>query len=829
MSFEHPSISTVQSSEDSDLIASLYALSAKSPKLVKSSIYSTPADPSIQVRSWKMNEFKYYDIPSPFPTLARGLFTREIPNDAQEKEEQTETAKKYQIIVRGYDKFFNIGEVPWTSWLSLETHTAAPYTLSLKSNGCIIFIAALTPTKLLITSKHSLGPVAGSEVSHAQAGEAWLMKYLRNKGKTEADLAARLWESNLTAIAELCDDSFEEHVLGYPPEKTGLHLHGLNVRSKEFKTLSTELVDVFADEWGFIKTPTINLNTIQEVRDFTNTCAETGEWNGEAVEGFVVRTHVTAPPTSTSKNGKRADVAASPYKPGSSFFFKVKFDEPYMMYRDWREVTKSLLSAKGPMTPSTLPKSKMKRAETKLYVKWVIQEIVKDPASFKEYSKGKGIIATREKFLEFLKTEQGVKELGTVDEKTGEPVVANKNFSKTIIVPVAIPGCGKTSVSLALAHIFGFGHTQSDDVHAKKAAPIFIKKVVDLLHKHDVVVADKNNHLKEHRQSLRDAASKFSQPVRLLALNWSLDLPRATIHRICGDRVQERGDNHQSLRADTSTKSHEEVIWMFINSTQELTPSEVDNVIEMELGESLEDAVRRAVQGCVSVMGLEMPSDEKIQEALDVVKGYAPAVKKPDYPKDKKKLDARYYGLLPEVDLEELLGPFLANENTDFWTKLKADNRVTKRPHVTIVHRNSINQERELWDRCAALHKMKTTPLFKGRLSNVVWDGRVMAITVEDFDFEGSSGGSDDEVQEGSASGGSDDEVQEGHEFVSKLPYEVQERLHITVGTKSEKVPAVEAKAMVQDWRKNGNVENNIQSIKLDDLIVYGRIKGLMN
>jgi tRNA ligase len=106
----------------------------------------------------------------------------------------------------------------------------------LKSNGCIIFIAALTSTKLIITSKHSLGPVVGNEVSHAQAGEAWLKKYLIKKGKTEEDLAKRLWESNLTAIAEvslflffqemapfnfaqLCDDSFEEHVLGYPPEK----------------------------------------------------------------------------------------------------------------------------------------------------------------------------------------------------------------------------------------------------------------------------------------------------------------------------------------------------------------------------------------------------------------------------------------------------------------------------------------------------------------------------------------------------------------------------------------------------------------------------------
>jgi tRNA ligase len=46
-------------------------------------------------------------------------------------------------------------------------------------------------------------------------------------------------------------------------------------------------------------------------------------------------------------------------------------------------------------------------------------------------------------------------------------------------------------VAVALSHIFGFGHTQSDDVHAKKAAPAFIKNVVKLLRNHDVVIADK--------------------------------------------------------------------------------------------------------------------------------------------------------------------------------------------------------------------------------------------------------------------------------------------------------------------------------------------------
>ena len=104
---------TAQRSEDSDLIASLHALQTKRKKLVSSSTYLAPADPSIKVRSWKMNEFKYYEVPSPFPTLARGLFTREILNDSQREGE--EASRTYEIVARGYDKFFNIGEVPWTT------------------------------------------------------------------------------------------------------------------------------------------------------------------------------------------------------------------------------------------------------------------------------------------------------------------------------------------------------------------------------------------------------------------------------------------------------------------------------------------------------------------------------------------------------------------------------------------------------------------------------------------------------------------------------------------------------------------------------------------
>lgn len=104
--------------EDSLLITELHALERKSPKLVKSHLYPAPNDPNTLVCSWKLNEFKYYDIPSPFPTLARGLFSMKISSESGR-------VVKHRIVVRGYDKFFNIGEVPWTTVCGSSHHSFA--------------------------------------------------------------------------------------------------------------------------------------------------------------------------------------------------------------------------------------------------------------------------------------------------------------------------------------------------------------------------------------------------------------------------------------------------------------------------------------------------------------------------------------------------------------------------------------------------------------------------------------------------------------------------------------------------------------------------------
>ncbi|KAF9265691.1 hypothetical protein L218DRAFT_155694 [Marasmius fiardii PR-910] len=788
--------------EDSLLIASLHRLAKKSPKLVKPHAYTAPGDPDITVNSWKMNEFKYYDIPSPFPTLARGIFTYQVDKEASETKELDDT-NKYRIVIRGYDKFFNIGEVPWTTWASLKDHTAAPYTLSLKSNGCIIFIGALTPSKLLVTSKHSVGPVEGVEKSHAQAGEEWLRKYFVQKGKSEEEFAKRLWDNNWTAIAELCDDSFEEHVLAYPPERTGLHLHGVNTCTRDFATLPQSTVDELADEWGFIKTKSIELNSITEVQEFTEEVSKTQHWEGEAVEGFVVRTHVTEPPDGRGRS-ERSD--ASPYAPGSSFFFKVKFDEPYMMYRDWREMTKKLLTQKGPLSAESLPRNKMKRPETKKYVNWVTQEIKRDRKQFDGYAKGKGIIATRERFLAWLRGESGT--IVSTDTEAGPKKTTE--FGKTIIVPVAIPGCGKTVIAVALCRIFGFGHTQSDDVQAKKAAPVFLKNVNNLLKQHDVVIADKNNHLVQHRAQLHEIARSLHPPARLLALNWAFDKPQSTIHRVCGDRVMSRGGNHQTLRADAA-KSHEAVLWQFITKTEHLSTNEVDNIIDMDLEDDFEVSLNRAIDGICDVLKLEKPTPEKVAEGIEAALGYKARTKttKDETPKTKAK-EPRYFAILPEIEVDEVLKENLGDDDSyTLWMHLKKTNRVTQRPHITLVHKKSLPSEIELWERCTELHALEQPPVFEFELSNVVWNERIMAICVDKVKLDGASA----------------DNSQKGEEFITKLRDDTRHRLHITVGTKDDSVPPIEARDMIEKWRA-GDTEG-LQSITIGPVTVKGRVKGL--
>jgi tRNA ligase len=127
-----------------------------------------------------------------------------------------------------------------------------------------------------------------------------------------------------------------------------------------------------------------------------------------------------------------------------------------------------------------------------------------------------------------------------------------------------------------------------------------------------------------HRRDLRDAVKSMHPPVRLLALNWSLDQPHAEIHRICADRILARGTSHQTLHSDEQGKAHEDVLWQFLRTAQPLTDDEADTVIEMDVNDDLEHALSRAVDVLVRVLVLPRPDAERIGAALARARSYCP-------------------------------------------------------------------------------------------------------------------------------------------------------------------------------------------------------------
>ena len=214
------------------------------------------------------------------------------------------------------------------------------------------------------------------------------------------------------------------------------------------------------------------------------------------IEGFVVRASVA----DATGEGK------PPYRPGAPFFFKVKFDEPYLLYRQWREITRSMLALLDSPPPAKVAdiwkavSRKIRRPENAVYADWAGEAMKTHPKLFANYDRG--VVRVREQFLKWSEGE-GAKawkeaQAGTYKlrgmkvARPAAPQVDKSNLPKKyIVVPIAVPGCGKTLIGIALSRLFGFGHTQSDDVTAKRTAPTFLKNIVALLQKEDVVYADR--------------------------------------------------------------------------------------------------------------------------------------------------------------------------------------------------------------------------------------------------------------------------------------------------------------------------------------------------
>ena len=305
-------------------------------------------------------------------------------------------------------------------------------------------------------------------------------------------------------------------------------------------------------------------------------------------------------------------------------------------------------------------------------------------------------------------------------------------------------------------------------------------------------------------------------PVRLVALHWALEKPPAMIHRICSDRVMDRGENHQTLRANMTTKKHEEAIWMFIRSREELGDQEVDDIVEMDIEEDLEHCLDRAINACVQLLGLEKPAMEDIGKALAIAREYQAAKRQEDKGKKAATTKIRYYGLLPEIEVDKLVAKRLEESDIPekarmLWDVMVKGKRITQVPHITLVHQNSLPGEKALWDRCHELFIHASPPSFTFDLGHLVYDDKLMALTVENLRAAIDPG---------------DDTSQSALDFVTLLDDSVRKRLHITLGTRASNIAGYEARSVIESWKANPT-GTKISAIPLSGISARGRMKGL--
>lgn len=814
--------------EVNELVNSLEASSKTSKSQGKrtfscrKSTFAVAGSDNIQVDSWKFldHDYKRRDL----PTYARGLFTTRRKDGVPE------------IAVRGYDKFFNVDETESTRWRNVETGTRGPYELSVKENGCIIFLSGLEDGTLLVCSKHSTGAREDVGVSHAQAGEQWVERHVRSVGKTIKNLALELRRMNATAVGELCDDKFEEHVLAYDESIAGIYLHGLNFNVPYFATLPSSDVHRFADNWGFKKAKFAVFADITSVKEFLDQCAESGTWDGRETEGFVIRC-------------QKSDDGGATYR---DWFFKYKFEEPYLMYRQWRECTKAVIAGK-------VPKIRKHHKITEEYLQYARRRFIQDPKLAKLYNQNHGIISIREGFLE----ERGLKgsEIIALESDTQDREVS----SNVILVPVASLGCGKTTVAVALTKLFGWGHVQNDNIaKAKNKRQKFVLGITNSLGECRAVIADRNNHMRNERSQIMDDVQEIVPNATFIALHYVHD-PKGTmlpgIRDVTRQRVLDRGDNHQTIRA--GSKNSDEIVGImegFLNRFQgvdtERTPDDgFDQVIDLDVAASSRENLEKVVTALHANyprLVERVPTAEELDAAINsamhdyqveqdlsysyksgnqnqnkkgkgntsnpnedqpTVAGVHSLVKKLEY--FKISLPAQEVSNL----LQSLFPPSTPAEQARFYRHLVGGRRIQPTFHVTLIHRASKTEHADLWDNYTKAYVDKldrqnqdsnpstlssTTPTLapaRVRLERLIWNNRLMTFVVRILPT--------DNANDGSA----------GWPCANAIP-------HVTVGTASPQIKPKESNDLLAQWLQVGSGGNTgIWEVEVPDVkVIQGSV-----
>jgi tRNA ligase len=532
------------------------------------------------------------------------------------------------------------------------------------------------------------------------------------------------------------------------------------------------------------------------------------------------------------------------------WFFKYKFEEPYLMYRQWRECTKALIAGKP-------PRYKKHEAITKEYLDFARRKFSQNPGLAKEYNQNHGIIKMRDEFL----AARGTTGADIIrQELQSGPVESKKADRNIVLVPIATIGCGKTTLALALVKLFGWGHFQNDNVKTKKGrGQVFADTISSMLVTNPVVIADRNNHQKRERDQIITDISRNVPDARFVALHYVHDRSNYNaIREATRKRVLDRGDNHQTIQA--GSKGPNEIIEImegFMHRFQPVDPSEspddlFDLVIDIDptvdSRENLESIIAKMFETYPALFkGMDMPTDPDMDAAIQwALNDYTPDFKmdlsrggngnpnmqrgnnqSQPQAKPKKAPKLEYFSVrLDAGRINSILDSAFADKDEStarFYNQLKQSGRIQDEFHVTLIHRASAAQNAQYWDKLSKVYdtSVKTNNAASepdlGKcdvmLERVVWDNRIMCFVVR---LNGSS-----TLQLDSETGTTTEELS----FAT-----VNNIAHVTIGTSNPKIKPFESNALLNKWVNAGTgPQTGIQDMSIQgNIVLNGSVKAVL-
>jgi predicted kinase len=222
------------------------------------------------------------------PWISSFNFTKQAFFDKNFKDEEVAKArglfinnKTNEIIARGYDKFFNIGEMEETSLDSLENKFGGNIKLFKKENGFLGLCGYDSETdELVVASK--------STIEHDFSG--YFKKILDDTLSPEKmeRLKHYLRTENAGAIFEVNDPINDPHIVEY--ETPHIVLLDVVKRELELKRLSYSKLSKFAKNIGFeVKKEAVHFDNYENFKKFFNSVSNDCPFDtAKKFEGYVV-------------------------------------------------------------------------------------------------------------------------------------------------------------------------------------------------------------------------------------------------------------------------------------------------------------------------------------------------------------------------------------------------------------------------------------------------------------------------------------------------------------------------------------------------------------